>query len=235
MKSVIFLVGFFALFFAQSGLLARTPNNGQFSLGRNRVLGLTDANNGQNLNSRISNANTLIAQNAATNPVDLWELNAQTVLDIHLKTLSKGNTNLSSAQMNSIAQIAAQCPENGGDAVIWARAIYVGLTNHFIHGSGCVSGRSADLTASNSDEKVLLFPNPTNGQFTVVFGDEKTADVPLEYHVEAFTTTGIKLLDELTTSNSLDLNLSNTSSGLVFLKIWKNNTLLEVKRLTIIH
>jgi Secretion system C-terminal sorting domain len=201
----------------------------------NNLIGSNDAVYQQNLTSRIANANTLIAQNTATNPVDLWELNAQTVLDIHLNTLSKGNTNLTSAQMNSIAQIAAQCPENGGDAVIWARAIYAGLTNHFIHGSGCVSGRSADLTASNSDEKVLLFPNPTNGQFTVVFGTEKTTDIPLEYHLEAFTTTGIKLLNEFTTSNSLDLNLSNTSSGLIFLKIWKNNTLLEVKRLTIIH
>ena len=65
------------------------------------------------------------------------------------------------------------------------------------------------------DGEVKVFPNPSNGNFTVLIDHDEV----IEFHISTFDSTGRKVLEYLNSSNSADLDLSGLSAGVYFLLI----------------
>lgn len=125
----------------------------------------------------IQNARTLAtaqlaADNAAIPASFVFELNERSVNDVFLETFASGIYTFDSLQQTTLENIAYQCPLTGGTAVFRARGL-LSLLGEYDFGDdqlNCegVENRSAQPAYLPIPETLVVFPNPGNGEFTVV-------------------------------------------------------------------
>ncbi|MCC6725081.1 MAG: T9SS type A sorting domain-containing protein [Saprospiraceae bacterium] len=124
------------------------------------------------LTDRIATANNLLSLNAAVNAVAIYEQNEKQVNDIFLNTLGKGNLDATPAQLASLEAIAAQCPAEGGLAVLTAISLYGALTNSNLPIEECTTGMGGgqiNLLQRPEMGQLGLYPNPTDGICTASY------------------------------------------------------------------
>jgi hypothetical protein len=65
----------------------------------------------------------------------------------------------------------------------------------------------------DSESKISIYPNPTNGNFTIEIDNTKNASI------EIFNISGQLFLQNLLVENTTQFDLSNYSNGMYFVKI----------------
>jgi len=84
--------------------------------------------------------------------------------------------------------------------------------------SACETINTTSIQELEND-KVIIYPNPTNGNFSIDFGNNKTLK---EYFI---TTVEGKIINQGNTySNKVSLNLKKASKGLYFIKVYTLNS-----------
>ncbi|MBC7778362.1 MAG: T9SS type A sorting domain-containing protein [Phycisphaerae bacterium] len=74
-----------------------------------------------------------------------------------------------SGELSTLETVAAQCPLEGGDAVLQARGLLELVTQEpYISGSDCSSGSERSIGFSPLDLGIQVFPNPNDGNFHIV-------------------------------------------------------------------
>lgn len=136
---------------------------------------------------RRIHAVTLLADNASVTPGSLPEENLHTINTLYLESIASGSFAFSQGRQDTIASIAAQCPEEGGMAVFLARALQALVAPYILHIDTipCVtqvqalSGKPSDAVLEESRVKVQettegglsakLFPNPAGSHFLLTY------------------------------------------------------------------
>jgi hypothetical protein len=104
----------------------------------------------------------------ATQP---WEVNEKQVFEIFLSTIAQGIGEGTNAQLEALEDIAAECPNEGGRAVLDAIQLYSALTGEQLEIVDCGTqereGNARNTAASNA--ALTLVPNPSLGPVTVQY------------------------------------------------------------------
>ena len=121
-------------------------------------------------------------QNAAFTALNPWGNNTQIVHETYLQSLLFQSGRLTENQLNQLQSIALQCPKLAGAAVYEARALLpsclrAGFDDHY---EGCYPEIEGALEEgeerSNAEiafqKEVQIFPNPSQGDFTIWMGQE---------------------------------------------------------------
>jgi hypothetical protein len=122
--------------------------------------------------NQVALANALLAQNSAINAVAVYEQNDKQVYDIFLRTIGMGNTNATPAQLATLAEIAAQCPEQGGRAILNAINLHQALTGSNLPILHCATEQRE--TKNNKSllgltDQLSVSPNPTSGPCSISY------------------------------------------------------------------
>ena len=186
-------------------------------------------------NHRNNLLDQVIPLNDQISPENIQEKNYKDLNDINLNYLFKENTNLSEFQINTIYNIANQCPYKGGEAVYKARLIYNTLIDthiYFDDDSLCGlrehefnDGKSTSVTEeplskdlSNTTFTANVFPNPANEFVNLIIPQSsfETGEILI------FDVLGKKVFD-FTLSPSKQKYTFDTShfdDGVYFYQIW---------------
>ncbi len=125
--------------------------------------------------SRLTEAQTLDAQNSAIPVVEAYELNEQAVNTGLLASVLNGG--LDSVTMVPLETVAAQCPYSGGTAVFRARSVLAGHMETVFDDSACSPPPQA-LKRPNGNGNGLsdvfrVHPNPATDGFTLTVGQNE--------------------------------------------------------------
>ncbi len=101
--------------------------------------------------------------------------NRKTVNQIYLECIASGTHALSASQQNALWVVAIQCPKEGGEAVLQARAVYSQLVTPtefddellcYTAARGVLNERN-DSTIVDHNLRLTIIPNPSKDRFTV--------------------------------------------------------------------
>jgi hypothetical protein len=149
--------------------------------------------------------------------------NRKTVNQIYLECIASGTHVLSTYQQNALWAVAIQCPKEGGEAVLQARAIYSQLVaptefdDELLCNSaarGIINERS-DATIVEQDLKLSIIPNPSKDRFTVLVQGLQVSSPILLKIVDASG----KQLKELSALNG-DMVTHNLLPGIYFSQVF---------------
>lgn len=116
---------------------------------------------------RVLLSDSLSVLNGAVYAVETFDVNQQKVFDIFLSTIAIGNFTATNAQLDTLENIAAQCPSEGGRAVLEAIHLHQLFTGSDLPLNDCVEERSSKLLQPTGEVQFTLAPNPTTGTCTV--------------------------------------------------------------------
>ena len=97
--------------------------------------------------------------------------------EIHLSTIAQGHREFSQSQVETIAEIAYQCPIIGGNAVFLARGLYEFVNQEAVYddeGTCAAQGeqwRHGNNKGGENIQDITLYPNPTDGECTITFAN----------------------------------------------------------------
>ena len=117
----------------------------------------------------------LILTNNAINATAVPDLNEKQVLDVLLNTIGKSNASPTSTQMTTLNNIANQCPQDGGKAVLTAILLHGHLTGSNLQFQSCgsSSGGGSPLSYKQPSAGFNVYPNPSNGEVSITYQLEK--------------------------------------------------------------
>lgn len=151
---------------------------------------------------------------------DVWQTNLKTVWRIYLDWCASGAAQLTEAQLDTISDIAHQCPLEGGRAVLIARGLYRTLQDkHFDDDMLCPSteARHAVRSPAQAPEQVQVRPNPASDRalLSLLSG----TDDPVQ--VQLFDLAGRLVLEAtgIPGDGILDLNLATVKTGLYICRV----------------
>lgn len=158
---------------------------------------------------------------------DLNEITAQNIMEenevyvskIFLEKILDPEYTLDSIQRDTLTSIAAQCPLDGGGAVIRARALLWSPELENLHPGGSCSGIYGLRSGNKVSEtfEIHVIPNPNNGMFEVQIVEKGKEG---QYNIRIFDTKG-KLWRILETSEQrIQIDLRK-EPGLYFMTITK--------------
>jgi hypothetical protein len=115
------------------------------------------------------NASHLLVQNAGISGAKDYEVIEQTVNSIYLQYMLSDSKVLTDAQKKTIRLAASQCPISGGRGVFRARALQHLFENvDYNNEDLCQPIKSSALVAKNQPAGNFIYPNPTDGNITVI-------------------------------------------------------------------
>ena len=176
---------------------------------------------------------------AALEADDLATKNRKSILAIYANNLAQGGGILSSEDLQKVSAIAYQCVEEGGTAVIMARAIYKSYDNAFIDDNLlCNPSFNPIISKVVKDPKqsdaidLDVFPNPAQDNVNLMV--TSNGKVPFEIVVTNYTGTIIKKIN----NNGLEspiytLNTQGLPSGIYFCRVRSDNGFVITKKLII--
>lgn len=184
-----------------------------------------------------AHASQLTPINDGIQALEVPGLNRRHVNRILLNTLAKGTADFDVFQKAKLLDIAAQCPEKGGDAVYQARGM---VAKTYLFGqTGCedfMTGIEERSKGNNEEEvsesgiKPILRPNPNNGQFNLDIDGE--LNEPLEFVI--WDLTGRVIFKSiLQTSDGNQFNLINLPKGIYCYKLTSQTGIVKVDKFVI--
>jgi hypothetical protein len=154
------------------------------------------------------------------------------------QTLSYPTDNFSG--FRGLPQIAQKCPEESGEAVIWARSI-LSLIMDSTWMSECEMLPELELTEDDSIDHpgsmsyggIRVYPNPAN-EYVII---ELPEEADTEHQIKIVDLMGIvKGEGEILESEwETEINTASLPTGLYILTIWKGYEFVESRQLLILH
>ncbi len=173
--------------------------------------------------AQIEKANAAIPIIAALNTKGLAEANRKTILNIYAQSMTVDNQVISQEDRGIVANIAHQCVEEGGSAVIMARAIYQSFANSsFDDTLLCEPSIINDITKSiknqrnDSANSLDIVPNPSLYETVLLVNIAQKE--PFELFVTDMMGNIVKKVED-TNSNAYTLNTSDLASGIYFCRL----------------
>ena len=133
---------------------------------------------------QVASAEILLNEVASIPSESLVQENEQRFLSLFLEGIIYGFDNYDSNSLEEVYEIAAQCPEDGGDAVYRARALYSNLTQQPVPDMPCADDRGSEHSGAGkkkiNQNDLIVFPNPVLDNVTVqLIGGEQPAELIL--------------------------------------------------------
>jgi hypothetical protein len=177
---------------------------------------------------RLALADSLLDFVDGINAVEIFEINEQKVFDIFLNTIGKGDTIATTAQLDTLESIAAQCPEEGGRAVLEAIVLHRALAGSNLQLTDCsTEERAAENPMPAYIARFGLYPNPTGGVCNAHYQLEKDQTGELSVW-DAF---GKQVSHYVLDSESRFIQLNNLPSGIFFVRLSVNGRILQTEKL----
>lgn len=175
--------------------------------------------------SRQQQIQNLLQYNAAITTDLAIDTNHKLVNNIVLSLLAADT--LATGDLTTLEAIAAQCPQEGGDAVYEARAMVSYFTGVQFDNSACIGGEERENEMANTVavENITIYPNPATNM-VIVQGAPEDAVVNITDYLGRLIHSG-KL-------QSSQIELASFQSGVYTLQVFSNeNTLLATRKLVI--
>ncbi|MEO0312222.1 MAG: Secretion system C-terminal sorting domain [Bacteroidota bacterium] len=156
-------------------------------------------------------------------PSDLIETNQARVNNIYYNTIGSGADEITTAQADSILEIAIQCPLLGGNAVYEARALYLHYDADYEYNdeltclqAGIVMRKKQVLKDGIS---ATVFPNPAKDLATIKYNIAEDGEV-MVFNSLGNIITHISIEADQTEAT---LNLKDFTSGVYIFKLMSGN------------
>jgi hypothetical protein len=168
--------------------------------------------------ARNNLADSLLAFNSSIATSDVWESNEHLVWAVYLSSYAK-RALPNETQIKQLADVASQCPYEGGSAVLRARALLHGITDDEFDNAACETlefwAMPEDAGASTEAETNRIYPNPTQGEFVVSLAD--APDEPL--HLNVYSMNGQAVQYEKLTTGTIEhlVSVQNLSQGMYWI------------------
>ena len=160
-------------------------------------------------------------------------VNEKTVNRIYLESLLGSNTFFDSNQFQTLLAVANQCPNKGGQAVIWARTLLEKeQIRSFDDDNLCTNGlyfkSKTNILPSFQTEKLLIAPNPAKETAKVIWKNEAMANVLRIYRIDGSLVRTIPLMEN---NSFIELNVSLWPKGVYLLHLSFKDGTFETGRL----
>lgn len=148
------------------------------------IAGLININNGLielSRQNRHSGAQNLATELSNIEAGKSWEINEKTVLGIYLGTVAM-DVIPDAVQLNSLYEVAVQCPETGGNIVYFAKSLWESFTEQEVATSNCDTEQNkagsdrGKFTTSDNGLMMELYPNPTNDFLNLLINENQTVN-----------------------------------------------------------
>jgi Secretion system C-terminal sorting domain/Periplasmic copper-binding protein (NosD) len=179
-------------------------------------------------NARLMSANDLLATNAAISTTAIYEQNEKLLYEVFLNTIGKDSSQATQAQLDTLQNIAAQCPGEGGDAVLAAIALHGSLTGSYLPIQDCLGLREGENAKENAGIEFILYPNPTSGscQISCSIQDKKAI-----YEIVVFDLLGNKIAVHKLSAGSNEIRLDDLPSGIYLVQLFQNEHPIQTEKL----
>lgn len=171
-------------------------------------------------------SNTIRNNNLGIPVNEVFEKNEKIVNDIYLSTIAKGKSNFTSGQIDTLTEIANQCPLSGGDAVFSARSIcslFNPQLNYFDADICYAQGleyRKETISSSELSSE-LVFPNPASDNLTILLKSTDKDCSVIFYDLLGKRVDNIKFIFD---GNSIRANISALNNGQYYVTITNSNS-----------
>lgn len=201
------------------------------------IVGLQNILNGLN-SIQQSMISSILTLNQSLPSEAILVANRKTVNQIYLESVASDIFLLNTNQQNALLAVALQCPKEGGEAVLQARAMYSQLVENIIFDdevlcNGAARGSSNERSSSpmiKPNFKVSLVPNPSNDRFALFMS---SLPIGTSLILKVCDANG-KMVKELSIFNG-EVVLHSFSPGFYFCHIYVNDEIADVVKLIIIH
>lgn len=163
----------------------------------------------------------LFSTNESVLPTNVMEENDKLVNRIYLQSYAVDTTIITPGQLDTLLIIAGQCPQEGGEGVLRARALYSTVVQgSWFSDDYCTNNpnerKSFNAEESNS-EVLVVSPNPTSSSATIRIKNPSSENTT----IEVFNGVGIlvKIYNVEANVNQIKVNLSDLPSGLFYLNL----------------
>ena len=114
--------------------------------------------------------------------------------------------------ISDLYNVAIQCPLSGGTAVYRARTLYkfINPFQHYNDELTCLQGGYNYKQRPNGDVSKNIFPNPTTGEFTIIFQVNSNSKLQILDQIGRV----LKVYELSAKQNSLIGNISSLENGL---------------------
>ncbi|MBA3705040.1 MAG: T9SS type A sorting domain-containing protein [Bacteroidetes bacterium] len=173
---------------------------------------------------------------------NVLEQNQQTVNNLILKQLLNLNYIYTTADKNSLNNIALQCPVAGGNAVYQARNLLMGITNNVIEFTDNCDGKPGrsmeeiqeEMVDSATTEKAFkLYPNPNDGNMILEYSlSSQSTGMFVLYDITGRTVNKYKLM--IGENNALKISENELSNGVYFYSVIIDNTVKTYSKIVIV-
>lgn len=163
--------------------------------------------------------------------------NQKVVNNILLNALKNDTIYLDSVELVILDQIAKECPEMGGLSVFQARNLISLFKGDVYEEYTCDNPGYERKFFKNSEEEInidfSLFPNPTDGEITVLFKDSDIENRKVEF--ELFNIVGDRINFNLkyTQPNQINISLDSNPKGLYILVVKVNGEKAGVRKVVL--
>jgi hypothetical protein len=180
-----------------------------------------------------------LAQNAAIQTSATYEANEKTVNDVYLNTVALGNYSLSAQQRAALYPVTLQCPKMGGSTVFLARALYrlEDPSAIFYNDLNACSPPDALVASNNGQQqqalpsnKTFTFPNPANGEVTVVMAENVFADQVKLVHLNGQTVASYPLNEDV---KRFTFSTAQVPPGIYLVKLMDGDKTIHTEKLAI--
>ena len=161
--------------------------------------------------------------------------NDRLVNAIYLTKWKSDSENIFVDNLITLFDIASQCPQDGGDAVYKARALYAQFyPETLFEDTDCegVEFRRKSNSIKTLTTNFVLKPNPAKNEVQIQFLN--SSEFPGTIRLVSVLGKNIAEFDNPKTNNQLTLDLTTLNSGIYFVQIWKNDSLINSQKLSII-
>ncbi len=195
--------------------------------------GLLEAGYRAGMAAKLNQAQQLNATVAAT---AVYETNEKTVNDLWLLSQLQQNGNFTESQMAFLRDIAAQCPDEGGQAVYRARGLVPVCEQHIYSsdttecgGNGAhIPNEERTLGVSN-DDGIIIYPNPAQDVLWVNLPTDQSATVSL------IALTGSIAQEYSCVGSENRLSLSDLPNGIYLCRIQTKAGALHTEKIVVQH
>ena len=167
--------------------------------------------------------NTAAATNAAINAAIDVETAEKLVNSIYFNTLAKNINFFDANQLASLQIVSAACPDDLGNVVYQARAMYALVADvDMLSKAGCANSNNMEAMPSNIENDnissdVILYPNPAKDK--LILQQSKAFLAGTE--VQIYNSLGQLMQSQVITNESqiIELNVSTLANGSYFVRI----------------
>lgn len=182
----------------------------------------------------IQKANVAIEINDGLTTSKIYEQNQISFFRIYLNWLSNHHYSFSAGEIDTLYDIAKQCPLDGGKAVYYARNLYRLIDATLTYDDESACGESEERRSQNrlNKDNVFIQPNPTSDFFDVIIHQ----DVKKEFSYVIFDQEGrICSQQNNIIGNSIRIHTSNLMGGIYNLQVKYGNGNISSKKVVIIR